>query len=172
MKALVYQGPGKKALEDRPVPTIKNPTDAIIKVTKTTICGTDLHILKGDVATCAPGRILSHEGIGGVDKIGSGVTELIEKKKKDHASFLSYQEETEAEYRNSFSTFLIKLTAGFRKVDTKHEQTLETLKKRIKELILLGEEISAASDQAILEGEFQWVKMLCSHLREAYTHLN
>ena len=50
MKALVYQGPGKKALEDRPKPDITAPTDAIVKVTKTTICGTDLHILKGDVA--------------------------------------------------------------------------------------------------------------------------
>ena len=76
MKALIYQGPGKKAIEERPTPVISNPTDAIIKVTKTTICGTDLHILKGDVATCAPGRILGHEGIGVVDKIGPGVTEF------------------------------------------------------------------------------------------------
>jgi len=76
MKALIYQGPGKKALEDRPIPAITNPTDAIVKVTKTTICGTDLHILKGDVATCAPGLILGHEGIGVIDKIGSGVTEF------------------------------------------------------------------------------------------------
>jgi alcohol dehydrogenase len=49
MKALVYQRPGKKALEDRPKPDITAPTDAIVKITKTTICGTDLHILKGDV---------------------------------------------------------------------------------------------------------------------------
>ena len=56
MKALVYQGPGKKALEDRPKPDITAPTDAIVKITKTTICGTDLHILKGDVATCQRGR--------------------------------------------------------------------------------------------------------------------
>jgi alcohol dehydrogenase len=47
MKALVYQGPGKKALENRPKPQITAPTDAIVRVTKTTICGTDLHILKG-----------------------------------------------------------------------------------------------------------------------------
>ena len=65
MKALVYNGPGKKALEDRPKPDIAAPTDAIIKIVKTTICGTDLHILKGDVPTCAPGRILGHEGVGG-----------------------------------------------------------------------------------------------------------
>jgi alcohol dehydrogenase len=58
MKALVYRGPGKKALEDRPKPEIGVPTDAIVKVTKTTICGTDLHILKGDVPSCQPGHIL------------------------------------------------------------------------------------------------------------------
>ena len=68
MKALIYQGPGKKALENRPIPAIKEPTDAIIKLIKTTICGTDLHILKEDVATCAPGRILGHEGMGIIDK--------------------------------------------------------------------------------------------------------
>ena len=74
MKALVYQGPGKKALEERPMPEIVGPTDAIVKVTKTTICGTDLHILKGDVPTCKPGRILGHEGVGVVDSVGAGVT--------------------------------------------------------------------------------------------------
>ena len=68
MKALVYQGPGKKALEDRPMPRIAAPTDAIVKIIKTTICGTDLHILKGDVPTCTPGRILGHEGVGVVEK--------------------------------------------------------------------------------------------------------
>ena len=73
MKALVYQGPGKKVLEERPKPAITDPTDAIVKVTKTTICGTDLHILKGDVATCAPGRILGHEGVGVVEEAGVGV---------------------------------------------------------------------------------------------------
>ncbi len=74
MKALVYRGPGLKALEDRPKPAIKDPGDAIVKILKTTICGTDLHILKGDVATCRPGRILGHEGVGVVDSIGPGVT--------------------------------------------------------------------------------------------------
>ncbi|MFP3186405.1 MAG: alcohol dehydrogenase, partial [Paraburkholderia sp.] len=49
MKALVYHGPGKKSLDDRPIPTLLAPTDAIVKMTRTTICGTDLHILKGDV---------------------------------------------------------------------------------------------------------------------------
>ena len=74
MKALVYQGPGKKVLESRPMPQIAAATDAIVKIVKTTICGTDLHILKGDVPTCAPGRILGHEGIGVIDKTGPGVT--------------------------------------------------------------------------------------------------
>ena len=54
MKALVYQGPGRKALEERAIPEVQAPTDAIVRVTKTTICGTDLHILKGDVPTCSP----------------------------------------------------------------------------------------------------------------------
>jgi alcohol dehydrogenase len=74
MKALVYNGPGLKALEERPKPTLESPTDAIVKITKTTICGTDLHILKGDVPTCKAGTILGHEGVGIVDEVGSGVT--------------------------------------------------------------------------------------------------
>ena len=57
MKALVYHGPGKRELEDKPKPIIENATDAIVKISKTTICGTDLHILKGDVPTVTPGRI-------------------------------------------------------------------------------------------------------------------
>jgi alcohol dehydrogenase len=76
MKALVYLGPQKKAVEERPKPEISAPTDAIVKVTRTTICGTDLHILKGDVPTCQPGRILGHEGVGVVDLVGSAVTEF------------------------------------------------------------------------------------------------
>lgn len=78
MKALIYQGPGKKSLEDKTVPEIIDSTDAVIKITKTTICGTDLHILKGHVSTCQPGRTLGHEGIGVIDKIGSGVTRFKE----------------------------------------------------------------------------------------------
>ena len=74
MKALVYLGPQNKALQDRPKPTLAASTDVIVKVTRTTICGTDLHILKGDVPTCVPGRILGHEGVGIVDEVGSGVT--------------------------------------------------------------------------------------------------
>ena len=74
MKALVYNGPGLKAVEERPKPELRDAGDAIVRITRTTICGTDLHILKGDVATCAPGRILGHEGVGVVDSVGAGVT--------------------------------------------------------------------------------------------------
>ena len=74
MKALVYLGPGKKALQERPKPAIGLPSDAIVRITKTTICGTDLHILKGDVPTCTAGRILGHEGVGVVDTVGATVT--------------------------------------------------------------------------------------------------
>jgi alcohol dehydrogenase len=74
MKAFVYLGPGKKALQERPKPEVTAPTDAIVNITKTTICGTDLHILKGDVPTCEPGRILGHEGVGIIEKVGPAVT--------------------------------------------------------------------------------------------------
>ena len=74
MKALVYNGPGKKQLEDRPKPALVAATDAVVRMTRTTICGTDLHILKGDVATAATGRILGHEGIGIIDQVGAGVS--------------------------------------------------------------------------------------------------
>ncbi|MDN7425167.1 zinc-dependent alcohol dehydrogenase family protein [Burkholderia sp. AU45388] len=76
MKALVYHGPGRKALEERPKPELQSPTDAIVRVTRTTICGTDLHILKGDVPTCEPGRILGHEGVGIVEQVGAAVDSL------------------------------------------------------------------------------------------------
>jgi alcohol dehydrogenase len=74
MKALVYHGPGRRAWEDRPRPTLQAATDAIVKIARTTICGTDLHILKGDVATVVDGRILGHEGVGVVEEVGSGVS--------------------------------------------------------------------------------------------------
>ena len=74
MKAFVYNGPGLKAVEERPKPQIQASGDAIVKIGKTTICGTDLHILKGDVPTCTPGRILGHEGVGVIDSVGPGVT--------------------------------------------------------------------------------------------------
>ncbi|PKQ30068.1 MAG: alcohol dehydrogenase [Actinobacteria bacterium HGW-Actinobacteria-10] len=74
MKALVYHGPGNKSWEEVPKPTIQKPTDAIVRVTKTTICGTDLHIMKGDVAAVTDGRILGHEAIGVVEEVGSAIS--------------------------------------------------------------------------------------------------
>ena len=73
IRALVYHGPGTKAWEEVPKPTIIADTDAIVRVDATTICGTDLHILKGDVPAVTDGRILGHEAVGTVDEIGSGV---------------------------------------------------------------------------------------------------
>jgi alcohol dehydrogenase len=76
MKALVYHGPGQRAWEDVPDPTIKDPTDVIVRIDSATICGTDLHILKGDVPEVKPGTILGHEAVGTVVEIGSAVTTL------------------------------------------------------------------------------------------------
>ncbi len=73
MKALVYHGPGQKAWEEKEKPSISAPTDAIVRIVKTTICGTDLHIMKGDVPTVTDGRTLGHEGIGIVEEVGSAV---------------------------------------------------------------------------------------------------
>ena len=74
MKALVYHGPGKRAWEDKPRPAIQQPGDAVVRITTSTICGTDLHILKGDVPSVTDGRILGHEGIGVVEHVGTGVS--------------------------------------------------------------------------------------------------
>jgi alcohol dehydrogenase len=74
MRALVYHGPGQRAFEEMPDPVLVLPNDAIVRITKTTICGTDLHILKGDVPTVAPGRILGHEGVGIIEQVGLSVT--------------------------------------------------------------------------------------------------
>ena len=76
MKALVYHGPGKRAWEDVPDPAIQAPTDAIVRIDSSTICGTDLHILKGDVPEVTPGTILGHEAVGTVVEVGSAVTTL------------------------------------------------------------------------------------------------
>jgi alcohol dehydrogenase len=73
MRALVYHGPGAKAWEDVPMPEIIADTDAIVRVDTTTICGTDLHILKGDVPVVTDGRILGHEAVGTVESVGRGV---------------------------------------------------------------------------------------------------
>lgn len=74
MKALVYHGPNDRAYEEKPKPKIQESTDAIVKITKTTICGTDLHIMKGDVPTVTDGRTLGHEGVGIIDEVGEGVS--------------------------------------------------------------------------------------------------
>lgn len=76
MKALVYHGPGMIAWEERPMPAIQEPTDVIVRVSRTTICGTDLAILKGGVATVAPGRILGHEATGHITAVGPAVSDL------------------------------------------------------------------------------------------------
>lgn len=76
MKALVYEGPGSKSWKEVPDPTLQADTDAIVRVSVTTICGTDLHILKGDTPEVTAGRILGHEAVGTVEKVGSGVKTL------------------------------------------------------------------------------------------------
>jgi alcohol dehydrogenase len=76
MKALVYHGPGKRAWENKPRPVIQEAGDAIVRITTSTICGTDLHILKGDLPSVTEGRILGHEGIGVIEQVGTGVSEF------------------------------------------------------------------------------------------------
>ena len=74
MKALVYDGPGRRAWKEVPRPVVRDAGDAVVRITTTTICGTDLHILKGDVPTVTAGRILGHEGIGIVEAVGPAVS--------------------------------------------------------------------------------------------------
>lgn len=81
MKALVYHGPGNKSWEEHTKPSILQPGDAIVQISKTTICGTDLHILKGDVPEVTDGRILGHEGVGIIEEVGNSVTNF---KSGDH----------------------------------------------------------------------------------------
>ena len=76
MKALVYHGPNNKAWEEVPKPTLQTDTDAIVRVDAVTICGTDLHILKGDVPAVTDGRILGHEAVGTVEEVGAAVKNL------------------------------------------------------------------------------------------------
>ncbi|WP_431935341.1 zinc-dependent alcohol dehydrogenase family protein [Micromonospora sp. RP3T] len=76
MKALVYGGPGEKSWSEHPDPTIADPRDAIVRVDAATICGTDLHILGGDVPEVQPGRVLGHEAVGTVVAVGDGVATL------------------------------------------------------------------------------------------------
>ncbi len=74
MKALVYLGPGQRAWQAKPRPILRGPGDALVRITTSTICGTDLHIMKGDVPTVTPGRILGHEGVGVVEAVGPQVS--------------------------------------------------------------------------------------------------
>jgi alcohol dehydrogenase len=76
MKALVYHGPGQRSWDEVPEPVIEAPTDVVVRVDSSTICGTDLHILKGDVPEVLPGTILGHEAVGTVVEKGAGVTTL------------------------------------------------------------------------------------------------
>jgi len=76
MKALVYHGPGRRYWDDVPEPTLQDPEDALVRVDAVTICGTDLHILKGDVPTVEAPRILGHEAIGTVLEVGAGVRQV------------------------------------------------------------------------------------------------
>jgi alcohol dehydrogenase len=76
VKAIVYHGPGEKGWEDVPDPSIADETDAIVRVDAVTICGTDLHILKGDVPDVTRGRILGHEAVGTVEAVGGAVTTI------------------------------------------------------------------------------------------------
>ena len=95
MKALVYGGEGKIELKEVPVPKINKSTDAIIKVTKTTICGTDLGIIKGKVPTVKPGTTLGHEGVGIVEEVGSSVRNF---KKGDHVIISCITSDGSCEY--------------------------------------------------------------------------
>ncbi|MDQ1745040.1 MAG: alcohol dehydrogenase [Pseudonocardiales bacterium] len=76
MKALVYHGPGRHSWEDVDKPGLRMPDDAIVRIDTVTICGTDLHILKGDVADVTPERVLGHEAVGTVEQVGSGVRDI------------------------------------------------------------------------------------------------
>jgi alcohol dehydrogenase len=77
VKALIFHGPGQRAWESAPDPTIEEPGDIVVKIDTSTICGTDLHILKGDVPEVKPGTILGHEAVGTVVETGSAVTTLV-----------------------------------------------------------------------------------------------
>jgi len=74
MKALVYGGPGLRSWQSKPKPIVRDPGDAVVRITTSTICGTDLHIMKGDVPSVTAGRILGHEGVGVIDDVGSQVS--------------------------------------------------------------------------------------------------
>lgn len=95
MKALVYGGEGKIELKEVPVPKISKPTDALVRVTKTTICGTDLGIIKGKVPTVQPGTTLGHEGVGIIEEVGAAVRNF---KKGDHVIISCITSDGSCEY--------------------------------------------------------------------------
>ena len=95
MKGLVYGGPGKIALKELPKPSIVKPTDALVKITKTTICGTDLGILHGKTPSCKPGTTLGHEGVGIVEEVGDSVRNF---KKGDHVIISCITSDGSCEY--------------------------------------------------------------------------
>jgi alcohol dehydrogenase len=95
MNALVYGGVGKIEVKEVPVPKIKKPTDALIRITKTTICGTDLGIIKGKVPTVQPGTTLGHEGVGVVEEVGASVRNF---KKGDHVIISCITSDGSCEY--------------------------------------------------------------------------
>jgi len=95
MKGLVYGGPGKIEWKDIPKPGIEKPTDALVKILKTTICGTDLGILHGKTPTCKPGTTLGHEGVGVVEEVGSSVSNF---KKGDHVIISCITSDGSCEY--------------------------------------------------------------------------
>src|SRR5271167_4356357 len=74
MKALVYHGPGERGWDTVDDPTILDPTDTVVRIDTSTICGTDLHILKGDLPETVPGTVLGHEAVGTVQEVGAAVT--------------------------------------------------------------------------------------------------
>jgi alcohol dehydrogenase len=95
MKGLVYGGPGKIEWKDIPKPGIEKPTDALVKILKTTICGTDLGILHGKTPSCKPGTTLGHEGVGVVEEVGSSVSNF---KKGDHVIISCITSDGSCEY--------------------------------------------------------------------------
>ncbi len=95
MKALVYDGPGKIQLKDVPLPKIEKPTDVLVKILKTTICGTDLGILHGKTPSVKPGTTLGHEGVGVVEEIGTSVRNF---KKGDHVIISCITSDGSCEY--------------------------------------------------------------------------
>jgi len=95
MKGLVYLGSGKIELKDILMPKILKPTDAIVKVTKTTICGTDLGIIHGKNPTCLPGTTLGHEGVGIIEEVGSAIVKF---KKGDHVIISCITSDGSCEY--------------------------------------------------------------------------